>query len=140
MISLPHNILSALNAKHRTSLRQFAQHVQSLYTWTTPPEFNDHGPEHIGRVLQQFSSLFLRPARRRAGELSEFETYLAAVAIVAHDIGMIYGRDNHAAVAANILNAARQQFEYVTAGNVHVIELIARAVSTHSSSADLNSV
>ncbi|RJP34199.1 MAG: hypothetical protein C4527_02825 [Candidatus Omnitrophota bacterium] len=52
---------------------------------------NDHGKEHIAMVIQR-AGLILQG---RIEDLSGYEIYLLLLAIHFHDVGNIYGRDDH---------------------------------------------
>lgn len=60
----------------------------------------NHGPEHVAQVAQKATDLL----RDSACTLSSYEGYLLLTAILFHDIGNIYGRENHEAKAWEIMN------------------------------------
>lgn len=64
---------------------------------------NDHGPEHIQKVI--FRATELLNCFSAGFKLSEYETFLLLVAIHIHDIGNIYGRDNHEINSINVIKA-----------------------------------
>ena len=57
-----------------------------VVTWLT-----DHGPEHIATVLRRASVLSCHPSPL----LTAYEAYLLLVAIHFHDVGNVFGRDEH---------------------------------------------
>ena len=52
---------------------------------------NDHGPDHIAKVILRASQLI----KESKIELSEYEIYILLMAIHIHDVGNILGRDKH---------------------------------------------
>src|SRR6266481_1086796 len=51
-------------------------------------EGNDHGPDHIKRVLVNLGNLLGEAALRQHSKIGTLELFLSMVAIVAHDIGI----------------------------------------------------
>lgn len=91
-----------LFAKYRTIKQQITTNVQTRWCgkW---PEGNDHGPGHIERVLSNLAALLAGESIEH-GLVSIYEVFLAAVAVVAHDIGIIDGRKCHAERSAELLD------------------------------------
>lgn len=56
-----------------------------------PVWLTDHGPEHIATVIQRAADLVCAPECK----LTPYETYLLLVAIHFHDVGNIFGREEH---------------------------------------------
>lgn len=56
-----------------------------------PPWLTDHGPEHITTVMHRASELTCDPTHL----LSPYEAYLLLLAIHFHDVGNVFGRDEH---------------------------------------------
>jgi hypothetical protein len=61
---------------------------------------NDHGPDHIKKVILRVSQLLGSPTIT----LSEYETYLLLMAIHIHDCGNILGRTGHEINAVIVIN------------------------------------
>jgi hypothetical protein len=56
-----------------------------------PVWLTDHGPEHIATVIRRASDLVCSPDC----QLSPYEAYLLLLAIHFHDVGNLYGREEH---------------------------------------------
>lgn len=74
---------------------------------------NDHGPDHISKVILRASQLI----RDSNIELSEYETYILLMAIHIHDVGNIMGRQNHEVNSLQIIkkfgiNAGQDRIEW----------------------------
>jgi hypothetical protein len=64
----------------------------------------DHGVDHIRTVLDRAAQLIQAPACK----LTAYEVYLLLVAIHFHDVGNIFGRENHASRAGEILKSLHE--------------------------------
>lgn len=73
-----------------------AQHKSGIF-------LNDHGPEHIKKVILRATELL--NCSNDSLELNEYEIFLLLTAIQIHDIGNIYGRDNHEINSLNVIKA-----------------------------------
>ena len=62
----------------------------------------DHGPRHIETVIERASWLLSEPSATYP-QLSSYEVYLLLLAIHFHDIGNIYGREEHETRHAEIM-------------------------------------
>ncbi len=74
---------------------------------------NDHGPDHIKKVILRASQLL----KNSTITLSEYETYILIMAIHIHDIGNIIGRDHHEVNSLGIIkkygiNAGQDRIEW----------------------------
>ena len=65
-----------------------------------PMWLTDHGPEHIATVIRRIEDLIFRNGKC---VLSPYETYLTIVAAHFHDIGNIFGREEHEKRAREIM-------------------------------------
>ena len=54
----------------------------------------DHGPKHIETVINRASWLLFHPVESYP-QLSAYEVYILLMAIHFHDVGNIFGRDEH---------------------------------------------
>ena len=54
---------------------------------------NDHGPSHVEKVIEKANQILTK--NTMGPELSEAECFILLCAIQIHDIGSIYGRNNH---------------------------------------------
>lgn len=122
-----------LLAKYRTIKQQLTTNVQTRWCgkW---PEGNDHGPGHIERVLANLAALLSGDSVER-GFVGIYEVFLAATAVVAHDIGIIDGRKCHAERSAELL-------DLLASKNIFLFDSYSRAIldvaiRCHSSSADI---
>jgi hypothetical protein len=134
-MSLPpvEDVLGAADAdlarKYRIIKDQLLGNLQTRWAsrW---PEGNDHGPGHVERVLDYLAQLVgADPIGRK--RLTAFELFLAATAVVAHDIGVIDGRKGHPARSAELLAelAATNTFLF----DAHSLEVLGAAVVSHGS-------
>ena len=60
----------------------------------------DHGPRHIARVIERIGDL---ADRNGDWAVSPHESYLLAIAAHCHDVGNVFGRENHEKMARAIL-------------------------------------
>jgi hypothetical protein len=94
-------------------LNHFYPHVESII-----PEFTDHGPSHIVRILE----LYQRILRNNVPGLAEtqevvdatslnfYELYLLLSATVWHDVGNLLGREQHNKKIIQISNKLKKNF------------------------------
>lgn len=76
---------------------------------------NDHGPDHIKKVILRISQLLSSPDLT----LSEYETYILLVAVHIHDCGNILGRKGHEFNSIEVIsrlgvNAGQDRIEWDT--------------------------
>jgi len=121
-------------AGHYLTLRRELGSVQSRWCsrW---PEGNDHGPDHVERVLEYLDAL-VGPTPVSSGKLSEFELYLAMIAVVAHDIGILHGREGHAKKSAEIIERVAKENKFLLASEW--TPLLESIIVCHSSSANID--
>lgn len=93
---------------------------------------NDHGPQHIERVLEHLDSL-LGPGPVSARTLNAYELYLAMMAILYHDLGNLRARKGHADISKLFLEEEHNDYIF----DVHDRAIIAAAVVSHGSSKDI---
>ncbi len=120
--------------KYSVIKKQLQDKVQTRWCarWA---EGNDHGPRHIERVLEYLAEI-LGPDPIRAGRLNAFELFLAATAVVAHDLGVMHGREDHAKRSAQIV-------KIVAATNTLLfgppaVRVLGPAIVCHSSHVDID--
>ena len=95
------------------------------------PQGNNHGPGHIRRVLKNLDDLLgLKPLAK----LNPYELFLAMMAILYHDIGLLRKREGHAEISKMLLE--------IDSGDKYIInpidkDIIGAAVVSHSSSKDI---
>ena len=66
----------------------------------------DHGPAHIGTVIQRASFLLSHP-KCSFPQFSPYEIYILLLAIHFHDVGNILGRANHESHAEIVMNLVK---------------------------------
>lgn len=74
---------------------------------------NDHGPDHISKVILRASELI----KNSGLNLTEYELYILLMAIQLHDIGNLHGRENHELNSLGIIkefgiNAGQDRIEW----------------------------
>jgi hypothetical protein len=106
--------------------------TESTFWASAFPGGNDHGPEHIKRVLQNLDKL-LGASPLRANSLNAYELFLAMMAILYHDVGILRQRKDHAMLSKLFLEIDRNDFIFDPRDK----EVIALAVVSHSSSRDI---
>jgi hypothetical protein len=97
------------------------------------PEGNDHGPGHIERVLEKLGQL-VGPDPVNKGFIGGYELYLAVMAVLYHDIGIMRRRSDHASVSAVIVGDEHNDYLI----NKYDREIIRQAVVSHSSDRDIS--
>ncbi len=73
--------------------RDFHAHVQAGSAASDGGMLTDHGPDHIKAVIQRAGAVLNNP--KNEYRLNGYEIYLLICAIHFHDLGNIYGRENH---------------------------------------------
>ena len=63
----------------------------------------DHGPRHVEQVIRYMGKLLQCENRNSPIELKPYEVYLSLVAVLAHDVGNVRGRENHEQRAFELL-------------------------------------
>lgn len=94
------------------------------------PGGNDHGPGHIRRVLEKLDLLIGSPGN----ELNTYELFLAMMAILYHDLGLLQKRKDHAKISGLILEE-EESLAYII--NEFDREIIKAAVVSHSHKQDI---
>jgi len=94
------------------------------------PGGNDHGPAHIVRVLEYLGQLI---GEDMLSVLDPYELFIAMMAILWHDVGILQGRDQHARTSESLLNVDSNDYLF----NDEDRELTRIAVASHSSSIDI---
>jgi HD domain len=92
---------------------------------------NNHGRGHIQRVLQNLDRLV---GEEPLQHVNAYELFLAMMAILYHDIGLLQDRKNHADISKALLEGDSNDAYII---NPIDKEIIAAAVVSHSSSKDL---
>lgn len=96
------------------------------------PEGNNHGRGHITRVLENLDHLLgPDPLKHLFGP---YELFLAMMAILYHDIGLLHERKGHEEISKTLLEGDTNDAYIIN--NIDK-ELIAAAVVSHSSSKDI---
>jgi HD domain len=95
------------------------------------PEGNNHGKGHITRVLEYLDHL-LGP--KPLEHLDPYELFLAMMAILYHDIGLLHQRRGHEEISKALLEGDTNDAYII---NPIDKEIIAAAVVSHSSSKDI---
>ena len=96
------------------------------------PGGNDHGPQHIQRVLENLDRL-LGDDPLKEHTIKPYELFLAMMTILYHDIGIIRDRKDHANISALLVQ--EEQNAYII--NERDREIIRAAVVSHSSREDI---
>jgi hypothetical protein len=106
---------------------------QELGYWAAKfPGGNDHGPQHVQRVLEKFDWLIGgNPAKHSF--LRPYELYLAMMSILYHDIGLLRGREGHADSSSLFVEAEHNDYLIDPRDR----DIISAAVVSHSSSKDI---
>jgi hypothetical protein len=85
--------------------------ARDYYPWVQAacPHFTDHGRGHVESVIETASRLLGEQLRRKArGELSEVDLFLILGGIIWHDVGMAFGRSNHAQRASEMMEEVQR--------------------------------
>jgi hypothetical protein len=90
---------------------------------------NNHGPEHVKTVIARASDLL----RELPVVLSPYEGYLLLTAIHFHDVGNVFGREQHEKRCAEIMNASEISGKL---GDATERRVIARIASAHGGLTD----
>jgi phosphoserine phosphatase len=107
--------------------------LETEYTMTMAgfPGGNDHGPSHIKRVLINLDKLLGKSPLRH---LSPYELFLAMMAVLYHDVGILRGRKEHAATSARLLSAEKENYIFDETDKF----FISAIVLSHSSTVDIS--
>jgi hypothetical protein len=97
------------------------------------PHGNNHGPSHIQRVLEKLDGL-LGATCLEEKTITAYELFLAMMAILYHDVGMLKGRKGHADASAKFLMEENDRFIIEPRDR----EYIRAAVISHSSSKNID--
>src|ERR1700761_4105501 len=93
---------------------------------------NDHGPGHLQRVLEHLDQLVGRDPVKQ-GLFNIYELYLAMMAVLYHDVGLLRGRDKHADTSGLLVG---DEANYYIFQNWD-LKIIRAVVVSHSSSKDI---
>jgi hypothetical protein len=105
------------------------------------PEGNDHGPEHIKRVLEKLDQLV--GPNPIGTSIRPYELYLVMMSILYHDIGILRSRKNHPDEASNELGKKISGTPFYEHDNDNNLfdpfdrDVIRAAVVSHSNSNDI---
>jgi len=67
---------------------------------------NNHGPEHIEKVIEKTTEL----VDCKSCDLTPYEIYILLSSIQLHDVGNLYGRENHEANLQKIIEDSKEIF------------------------------
>ncbi|MDI1480411.1 HD domain-containing protein [Polyangium sp. y55x31] len=103
------------------------------YTQTSAefPGGNDHGPNHIRRVLKRLDDIL---GRTPLEHVNVFELWLAMMAVLYHDVGLLQTRDKHPEVGADLMLGEQNPYLF----DKRERELIHAAIFTHGSKTDID--
>ena len=99
--------------------------------------YTDHGPDHFEEVIE-YTGVLLgletrseTPIEDQEIQINEYETFIILVAILLHDIGNIYGREDHEKRPFSILSKIKDSI------GLHQVEviIIARIAEAHGGTA-----
>ena len=93
---------------------------------------NDHGKEHVAMVIQR-ADLLLGDRKK---DLKGFEIFLLLLAIHFHDVGNIYGRENHEERIPNVMDALGQTLPLDNASKRLIVEIVMSHGGTNEGSKD----
>jgi hypothetical protein len=93
-------------------------------------EGNDHGPQHILRVLGYLDRILGKPGIKL---LDPYELFLTAMSVLYHDIGLTHQRKKHAEISAYLLKTEKSGIVF----QPHDKEFMTVAITNHSSSQDI---
>ena len=87
----------------------------------------DHGPKHVQSVILHSLDII-----KSSNELNGYEIFLLLIAIHFHDVGNIYGREEHEQKIANILDNSEDEFNLDIAER----EIITSIATAHGGTID----
>lgn len=120
-------------------IKKESQNVsQELYDYFSSEHIiflNDHGPEHIKKVIDRASDLL----QKTKLELDEFESFILLCAIQIHDIGNVFGRTGHEKKLRPIFDENSQNIILDTPEK-RVIQIIAMAHGGKASDGSKNTI
>jgi len=96
------------------------------------PGGNDHGPQHISRVLEKLDSL-LGEKPIEQGLINVYELFLAMMSILYHDVGILQERKTHPLISGELLNLETNEYIF----DEYDREIIYAAIVSHSSQKDI---
>ena len=96
-------------------------------------EGNDHGPDHIVRVLENVTKLL---GDGHESHVTAYELYLTMMSVIYHDVGILRQRKDHADLSAQAVDQIEREVDLSSADK----DIIMRAVASHSSSKDIAKV
>jgi hypothetical protein len=118
-------------AKYSVLRDRFFDHEYS-FTAAKFPGGNDHGPGHIRRVIEHLGQLVGADPIGTA-VVNIYELYLAMMSVLYHDVGLLRGREGHAAYSGLLLGDDPNYYIFPDWD----LKIIQAAVETHSSSTDI---
>jgi hypothetical protein len=96
------------------------------------PHGNNHGPGHINRVLDNLDRIL--GGSLQEGIVTSYELFLAMMAILYHDVGILRARKDHADTSGKFLDEENDTYIFDHRDR----EIIRAAVVSHSSSKDID--
>jgi hypothetical protein len=96
------------------------------------PHGNNHGPGHIGRVLDKLGEL-LGDRILEDKVITPYELFLSMMAILYHDVGILRERKGHGDISASFLDVDDNDYIFDQRDK----KIIRAAVVSHSSSKDI---
>lgn len=130
MLKIETALSGTFNARYG-ALREYIKPKYSFWQRQCPPEsdMNDHGWDHIDRVLAKLDAL-LGP--KPLESLSEREIFLAMASILYHDIGMLGGRRNHPETSGNVAEKDADLHGLLNDDEITVVALASRCHGSHA--------
>jgi hypothetical protein len=79
----------------------------------------DHGPEHVATVIKRAGMIL----EGKEQELTGFELYLLLLSIHFHDIGNIYGRDEHEKSITRVMERLKEKLPIDYASQIYIADI-----------------
>lgn len=93
---------------------------------------NDHGPQHISRVLEKLDDLLGKDPVKH-GLINAYELFLTMMSILYHDVGLLLERKEHSNFSGDFVEQEKNDYLF----DLHDKDIIQAAVVGHSSQKDL---
>lgn len=94
---------------------------------------NDHGPQHISRVLEKLDFLLgENPVERRF--IGAYELFLTMMSILYHDVGILRERKEHPNIGGDFVEQEKNHYLF----DLHDRDIIRAAVVSHGSQKDID--